>query len=168
MGILDSVRQTITVSADRERAFRVFTEQLGVWWPKEYSIGAADMADFVLEPWVGGRWYEIGVDGAECDTGRVIGYEAPELVVLAWHLNEDWKYDPDPAHASEVEIRFVAEADGRTRVELEHRRFERHGPGAAAVRNAVASRGGWGHALLLFSDHLDHLDDLDHRGERGA
>jgi uncharacterized protein YndB with AHSA1/START domain len=65
------VRRTITVAASQERAFQVFTEELGTWWPKQYSIGEADMADFVLERRVGGRWFEVGVDGKECDTGRV-------------------------------------------------------------------------------------------------
>jgi hypothetical protein len=62
------------------------------------------MADFVLEPEVGGRWYEVGVGGAECEIGRVTAYESPDRVVLAWHLNGSWRYDPDRAHASEVEL----------------------------------------------------------------
>jgi uncharacterized protein YndB with AHSA1/START domain len=152
--VKEAVRKAITVPATPEHAFQVFTEQLGVWWPREYSIGAADMADFVVEPKAGGRWYEVGVDGTECDTGRVTAYEPPHLLVLAWHLDGNWQYDPDPDHASEVEIRFIADGEGGTRVELEHRLFERHGAGAPAVRAAVESTGGWGHCLAAYVNQL--------------
>jgi uncharacterized protein YndB with AHSA1/START domain len=145
----NAVRTAITVATSQQRAFEVFTARFGTWWPKEYSIGEADMANFVLEPKVGGRWYEVGVDGKQCDTGRVTAFEPPERVVLAWHLNENWQYDPDPAHASEVEVRFIAEDLQHTRVELEHRAFERHGAGAQAVHDGVDQ--GWSYCLDLFA-----------------
>jgi uncharacterized protein YndB with AHSA1/START domain len=146
-----AVRRTITVAASQLRAFEVFTAQLGSWWPKEFHIGEADMADFVLEPKVGGRWYELGVDGKECDTGRVTAFEPPDRLTLAWHLNAHWQYDPDPAHASEVEVRFIAEGPTHTRVELEHRGFERHGADAGAVHGSVSSPQGWDYCLDLFA-----------------
>src|SRR5947209_12480369 len=121
-----TVRRTISVAAPQQRAFEVFTAQLGRWWPKDYHIGESAMADFVLEPRPGGRWYELGVDGTTCDTGRVLAFEPPDRLVLAWQLNERWQYDPDPSHASEVEVRFIAEGPTQTRVELAHRGFERH------------------------------------------
>jgi uncharacterized protein YndB with AHSA1/START domain len=145
------VRRTITVTASQQHAFEVFTAQLGTWWPKEFSIGEADMADFIVEPRIGGRWYELGVDGKECDTGRVTAFEPPDRLSLAWHLNENYQYDPDPAHASEVEVRFIAEGPTQTRVELEHRGFERHGAGADAVRGSVDSPNGWTYCLELFA-----------------
>ncbi|HET6315793.1 MAG TPA: SRPBCC family protein [Chloroflexota bacterium] len=147
------VRRTITVAASQQRAFDVFTAGLGGWWPKDYHIGQAAMADFVLEPKAGGRWYELGVDGTQCDTGRVIAYEPPQRVVLAWQLNEQWQYDPDPAHASEVEVRFIAEGPSQTRVELEHRGFERHGAAADDVRAGVDAPTGWTYVLELFAQH---------------
>ena len=147
------VRRTITVAASQQRAFEVFTAQFGTWWPKDYQIGAAPMADFVMEPTVGGRWYELGVDGKQCDTGRVTAYEPPERVVLAWQLDERWQYDPDPAHASEVEVRFIAEGPTQTRVELEHRGFERHGAGADGVRGGIDAPTGWTYVLDLFAKH---------------
>lgn len=149
-----SVRKSITVAVSQQRAFEVFTTQLGTWWPKQYSIGEADMADFVLEPKVGGRWYEVGVDGKECETGRVIAFEPPDRLVLAWHLDGSWQYDPDPAHASEVEVRFIPEGDTSTRVELEHRGFERHGAGAEGVQGIVDSPQGWGYLLELFGQQV--------------
>lgn len=144
------VRAT-TVATSRDRAFKVFTEQIGTWWPKEYSIGDADLADFVVEPRVGGRWYEIGVDGTECDTGRVLVYDPPERVVFAWHINGKWTFDPGPDHASEVEVRFVAEGPNTTQVELEHRHFERHGDTAPGVHDAVGDASGWNYCLEKFA-----------------
>jgi uncharacterized protein YndB with AHSA1/START domain len=145
------VRSSITVAVPRERAFEVFTSQFGAWWPREYSIGASELADFIVEPRAGGRWYEVGVDGTECDTGRVIAFDPPDRLVLAWHLDGTWQYDPDPAHASEVEVRFIAEEPTRTRVELEHRGFERHGDHAAAVQEGVSR--GWSYILELYAEH---------------
>jgi len=145
------VRRTITVTASQQHAFEVFTAQLGTWWPKEFSIGEADMADFVIERKVGGRWYEVGVDAKECDTGRVIAFEPPDRVTLAWHLDGNFQYDPDPAHASEVEVRFIAEDATHTRVELEHRHFERHGETAEALLGVVDSPNGWAYCLDLFA-----------------
>ena len=150
----DTVRRTVTVGAGVERAFTVFTEQFGTWWPREYSIGAADMADFVIEPKVGGRWYEVGVDGTECDTGTVTAYEPPDRIVIAWHLDGNWRYDPDPAHASEFEVRFIPEDEDQTRVELEHRHFERQGESAEAVRGAVDSPTGWDYCLAAFAAQM--------------
>jgi uncharacterized protein YndB with AHSA1/START domain len=148
-----AVRRTITVDASQERAFEVFTSQFGTWWPKEYSISEAGLADFVVEPKAGGRWYELAKDGKEYDTGRVIAFEPPARLTLAWHLNGSFQYDPDPAHASEVEVRFIPETATRTRVELEHRGIERHGGDADAVRGIVDSPQGWSHCLEAFATH---------------
>ncbi len=148
------VRRTITVAVPQQRAFEVFTADFGSWWPKDYHIGQAAMADFILEPKAGGRWYELGVDGTQCDTGRIIAYEPPQRVVLAWQLNEQWQYDPDPSHASEVEVRFIAEGPDLTRVELEHRGFDRHGAAADGVRAGVDAPSGWTHVLELFGQHV--------------
>lgn len=145
-----SVTKTVTVNAGRERAFTVFTEKFVTWWPKSHHIGDADLADAVIEPKVGGRWYERGVDGTECDWGVVLAYDPPERVTLSWHLQGDWSYDPDPAKASEVEVRFIAEADDRTRVELTHRHIERH-DGHEQVRVGVDSPNGWGGILADYA-----------------
>ena len=139
----DSVIKTVTVKASQQHAFKVFTAGFGTWWPSSHHIGKADIAEAILEQREGGRWYERGVDGSECDWGTVLAYDPPNRLVVSWHLNGEWAYDPDPAKASEVEVRFVAEGPDVTRVELEHRHFERHGGDWQAVASGVANENGW-------------------------
>lgn len=148
------VRRTITVSASQERAFDVFTAQFGAWWPRDYQIGPSPMRDFIMEPKPGGRWYELDEDGTQCDTGHVVAYEPPARLVLSWQLNQQFQYDPDPAHASEVEVRFIAEGPSQTRVELEHRGFERHGAGTEAVRAAMDAPNGWTAVLEIYANYI--------------
>jgi uncharacterized protein YndB with AHSA1/START domain len=138
-----AVRQEIVVEAPIEHAFRVVTEGYQTWNPPEHHIGEAEIETSIMEPREGGRWYEVGVDGSECDWGRVLAWEPPTRVVLAWQIGTSWKYDPDPARASEVHVAFTDLGDGSTRVALEHRHLERHGAGWEGVRDAVASPGGW-------------------------
>jgi uncharacterized protein YndB with AHSA1/START domain len=139
------------VNAPPERAFAVFTEQFGAWWPSSHSLVEGGWGTAVIEPREGGRWFERGATGAECDWGRVLAYEPPHRVVLSWHLDADYRYDPDPAHASEVEVRFAPEGTG-TRVDLEHRYFERHADGrGATVADSVGGEGGWGALLGMYA-----------------
>ena len=149
-GTATAVRQELVVRAPIERAFNVFTEGYATWNPPEHHIGEADIETSVMEPREGGRWYEVGVDGKECDWGRVLAWEPPNRVVLAWMISPQWKHDPDPARASEVEVRFTALGDDETRVELEHRKLDRHGEGWEGVSEAVGSEGGWPGALELY------------------
>jgi uncharacterized protein YndB with AHSA1/START domain len=150
-----SVRRSITVQAPLERAFMVFTENFDAWWPRTYHIGEADMAEAVLEQRQGGRWYEKGVDGSECDWGTVLAWDPPTRLVVSWHLTPDWTYDPDPAHASEIEVRFTAEGPSQTRVDLDHRALDRHPAGADAMRGAVGGDGGWGGLLQRYAEVAD-------------
>lgn len=150
-----SVTKTVTVAASQERAFQVYTERFGGWWPKEHHIGAVEMATCRFEPRPGGRWYETGVDGSECDWGQVLVWEPPRRVVHTWQLQGDFQHDPDPAKASEVEIRFIPEGPNRTRVELEHRHFDRHGSDAEAVRRGVSSPNGYEYCLARFAAAVD-------------
>jgi uncharacterized protein YndB with AHSA1/START domain len=146
-----SVTKAVTVRATRTRAFTVFTEKFATWWPASHHIGDAELADAVIEPVTGGRWYERGTDGVECDWGRVLAYEPPDRLLLSWHLQGDWTYDPDPAKASEIEIRFVEEEPGTTRVELCHRHIECHDVPDDVVRG-VSSPGGWAGILAGYAE----------------
>jgi uncharacterized protein YndB with AHSA1/START domain len=151
---LEAVRREVTVPAPPERAFAVFTERFDSWWPRSHHIGEPEMAEAIIEPRAGGRWYERGVDGSACDWGEVLAYDPPHRVVLSWHLNGEWAYDPDPARASEVEVTFTPAGDG-TRVELVHRGFERHGATAEALRDGVTREGGWGGLLGRYSEAVE-------------
>jgi uncharacterized protein YndB with AHSA1/START domain len=144
---LPAVAREVTVKAPPERAFRAFTATMGAWWPASHHIGEKEFTDIVLEPRAGGRWFERAADGTECEWGRVLAWEPPHRVLLAWHLGTDWEYHPESESASEVEIRFVPEEAGTTRVDLVHRGIERHGPGSDALRDSVAGEGGWGGIL---------------------
>ncbi|HEX7948543.1 MAG TPA: SRPBCC family protein [Phenylobacterium sp.] len=142
------VRKTVTVRVSAEKAFRVFTDGFDRWWPRTHHIGKAEIARAVIEPRTGGRWYEIGVDGSECDWGEVLAWEPPARLLLAWRLNAKWEYDPDLL--TEVEVRFVALGETETRVDFEHRGFERMGAGGEAARAGVDSPNGWGAILAEF------------------
>lgn len=143
------VRRSVTVKALPDKAFAVFTAGIHRWWPKTHSIGKSPQADVKLEPKAGGRWYEVGADGSTCDWGRVLVWEPPHRLVLAWQLNADWAYDADLV--TEVEVRFTALADGGTQVDLEHRDLERLGDKAEMARASFDSDGGWVGLLVAFA-----------------
>jgi uncharacterized protein YndB with AHSA1/START domain len=147
-----SVRTSIVVEAPIERAFSVFTDQIGSWWPPEHHILEADLAEMVFEPREGGHVYDRGVDGSECRWARVLAYEPPHRVVISWDISLQWQLETDPEKTSEVEVRFVADGPDLTRVELEHRKLERHGEGWERMRAAVGSPDGWGVGLHRFAD----------------
>jgi uncharacterized protein YndB with AHSA1/START domain len=145
---MSSVSKEIVVQASPERAFRVFTENFDSWWPRGHHIGKADMKAAIMEPRTNGRWYELGVDGSECDWGYVMAWEPPHRVLLAWQLNGEWQYDP--SLVTEVEVTFTPVGAGSTRVELEHRNLERFGAHEEAVRSAIGSDQGWNGLLQLY------------------
>jgi uncharacterized protein YndB with AHSA1/START domain len=149
------VRKTVVVKTSVDRAFAVFTEGFDSWWPRSHKLFQADLDAAIIEAKAGGRCYQKGVDGSECDWGRVLVWEPPRRLVIAWQLDGQWQYDPDVSHASEVEVTFTAEAGGSTRVDLEHRHFERHGASAGQVQSGVGSPNGWGSLLQLFATVAD-------------
>ena len=149
LATLPSVRHTIRVEAPREHAFEVFTRGIDTWWFRDHFIGKEPLEEVVMEPREGGRVFERGIHGAECDWGRVLVWEPPSRLVVAWQIGGDWKFDPDLAHASEYEVRFVEEAPARTRVEFEHRHFERHGEAGSRIHDGVES--GWPKLLAAYA-----------------
>ena len=141
-----AIRKTIDVKAPVDRAFAVFASQMGEWWHKEHSLAQGiKQVDVVIEPRAGGRWYEKADDGSEYEWGKVIAYEPPHRLVLAWQLNREFNYDPE--FETTVEVRFEETDDG-TRVHFEHRDLERMG--ADAVETFESMDGGWGMLLDLF------------------
>ena len=145
------VRKSVTVRASADRAFQVFTEGFDTWWPRTHHIGKSPMKKAIVEGRVGGRCYSEQTDGTDCDWGQVLAWEPPTRLVIAWQINHMWGYEPNLANSSEVEVRFTPLADGSTRVDLEHRYFERHGEGWEQIRKSVDSSGGWGMLLDLYA-----------------
>jgi uncharacterized protein YndB with AHSA1/START domain len=135
------VRTEVTVAVPPEKAFAFFTERFDDWWPLDHHLGAMPETR-VLEPGLGGRWLERGPDGGECVWGEVLAWEPPGRLVLSWQIDGDFAPDPDPAHASEIEVSFTPQGPG-TKVELVHRHLDRHGESWPRLLAAVASRGGW-------------------------
>lgn len=135
------IRKQITVTASLAKAFEVFTAGMGRWWNPQYSIGSEPLATVVVEPREGGRWFERGQQGGECDWGRVLVWQPPRRVVLAWQITADWRYDPD-LH-TELEITFSADGSQTTLVELEHRGLESLGEQADSMRAIFDSPSGW-------------------------
>ena len=149
-----SVRTSTVVDAPIERAFSVFTEGIGTWFPAQYNLLEVDIAERVFEPRVGGEIYDRGTDGTECHWARVLAYEPPDRVMFSWNISPQWQIETDPARTSEVEVWFFAEGSDRTRVELEHRHIDRHGDGWEQTRDAVASEGGWPGCLRAFAERV--------------
>jgi uncharacterized protein YndB with AHSA1/START domain len=156
-----SIRTEIIVEAPRERAFRVFTERFDKIKPREHNLLGVEIAQSVFEPRAGGRVYDRGIDGSECQWGRVLAYEPPERIAFTWDISPRWQLESDPAKTSEVEIRFVAEADERTRVELEHRHLDRHGEGWENLRDGVAGDQGWPLYLDRYAQEVGAADAAD-------
>ena|SRR5579872_6181155 len=154
---MEPVRKTITVKATPEHAFRVFTEGVDSWWPREHHIGAAPMKRNIIEGRAGGRCYSEQTDGTEAPWGSVLVWEPPQRLVLAWQITPQWKFESDLSKASEVEVSFTPEPGGHTRVDLNHRHWERHGEGAETMRNAVGGDGGWGGLLRLFAAETEKV-----------
>jgi uncharacterized protein YndB with AHSA1/START domain len=141
--VIEAVRKTVTVDCVVEEAFRVFTADASSWWPVEtHSTHGREVEKVVFEEREGGEVYELTAGGEKSHWARVVEWDPPLRLVLAWNILER------EAVATEVEIRFVAEGD-RTRVELEHRGWE------AVAENAAAKRGnydtGWGQVLGVYA-----------------
>jgi uncharacterized protein YndB with AHSA1/START domain len=138
-----TIRKELTVEAPIDRAFRVFTANMGAWWPKEHHIGASAMRDCVIEPKVNGRWYELSEDGSTCEWGKVLAWDPPRRLLLAWQLNSSFQYDS--ALVTEVEVSFTLLGPKLTRVDFEHRDLQRFGDAAERLREEMGK--GWGQIL---------------------
>jgi DNA-binding transcriptional ArsR family regulator/uncharacterized protein YndB with AHSA1/START domain len=142
------VSKSIVVDASPARAFELFIDQER-WWPvKTHHLAEPAGERAVLEPFVGGRWYEVSADGSETDWGRVLAFEPPRRILLSWQMSAEWTYEPEPARGSEIEVSFQAEGRRRTRVVYEHRHLERYGDQGERMRAAL-DRPGAAEAVLV-------------------
>jgi uncharacterized protein YndB with AHSA1/START domain len=146
-----AIRTSIVVDAPIDDAFRIFTEDFDKVKPREHNMLGVDIAETVFEPRVGGRIFDRGVDGSECQWARVLAYDPPGRVVFSWDIAPTWQIETDHEKTSEVEVRFISEGDDRTLVELEHRNLDRHGDGWESEREAVEGEGGWPLYLQRFA-----------------
>ena len=149
-----ATQHSIVVEAPIERAFSVFTDGFGTFKPREHNMLQVDIAETVFEPHVGGHIDDRGVDGSECRWARVLAFEPPDRVVFSWDISPHWQIETDLDKTSEVEVRFIAEAPDRTRVELEHRNLDRHGSGWESARDGVAGDQGWPLYLDRFAEQV--------------
>jgi uncharacterized protein YndB with AHSA1/START domain len=153
MTAVQPVVREVVVRAPLETCFRTFVDGFNSWWPPEHHIGDdRTIVKFRIEPFVGGRCYDVDTNGGECQWASVLSYEPPRRLVLAWHIQGDWTIDLDPSRQSEIDITFATLDDERTAVRLEHGRLERHGDGASGLQAGIAGDGGWSSLLLRFMD----------------
>jgi uncharacterized protein YndB with AHSA1/START domain len=143
--------KTVRVKAAPARAFDLFTQHMADWWPKGQTVGKNPHVAVVMEPKAGGQWFERDAEGNETHWGKVLAWEPPSRVLLAWQLNSQWTYDAN--FQTEVELSFAAVDGGGTIVTLEHRQLERFG--ADAERHAASLRGGWPTKMQQFADWAD-------------
>ncbi|HEY6537519.1 MAG TPA: SRPBCC domain-containing protein [Candidatus Dormibacteraeota bacterium] len=143
------VRREISMAIDPERAFRLFTDRMGEWWPLgRCHFGAAPPVTVVMEPRAGGRWYERGDDGSESPWGETLVFEPGRRVVLSWQVGPDLRYDPSVR--TEVEVRFAPDSAKGCRVQLEHRCLDQLGDEAKRLQATFDAPGGWTDLLYRF------------------
>lgn len=142
---------TIQVKAPPTRAFELFTTRMADWWPKGKTLAKVPHAAITLEPRAGGGWFERDADGNEIHWGKVLAWQPPSRLLLAWQITCDFGYDPNLV--TEVELTFAPAAGGGTLVTLEHRNLERFGADAAGFAEKLG--GGWPLRLAEFAAYAD-------------
>jgi len=152
------LRMSFDVDCSAEHAFAVWTTGIGMWWPADHTVTGEAGLDVVMQSGVGGRIYERTPAGVEHDWGEVTVWNPPTRLVYLWHLRRD------RSDATEVEIRFVAAASGMTRIEIEHRGWERLGSAADQWRDQ--NRAGW-QTLLPHFQAMIAKGDRSHVSDQG-
>jgi hypothetical protein len=112
------LRFSLEVECSSEHAFSVWTSGIGSWWPRDHTV-SGHPAEIVLQGGVGGRIFERTQDGEEVDWGEVTVWEPPTTLAYLWHIGRDRDA------ATEVEIQFVPQGLNATRIEIEHRGWDR-------------------------------------------
>lgn len=143
--------RTVVVDAPVEQAFWAFVDRFDEVKPREHNLLGSPLVGTTFEPRVGGTLHDRAEDGSECHWGRVLVFDPPHRLVFTWDIGPTWQLVDDPARASEVEVTFELLGDGRTRLRLEHRHLDRHGPGWEGVASGVGEDGGWPLYLQRFA-----------------
>lgn len=145
------INLTATINAPPARCFELFTSHIGEWWPKNQTLSKGDYKTLVMEPKVGGRWYETDQNDQLIQWGEVSSWEPPQRVLLIWRLNTKFKYDPS-LH-TEVEITFKDLGAGKTQMTLEHRNLEKLG--ADAEQFVASLSGGWASHVKTVAKYIE-------------
>lgn len=140
---MEPIVRSFEVATRPEQAFDVFVDGFGDWWPRAYTWSQDVLETIAIEPHEGGRCFERGPHGFECDWGRVLVCDPPHRLAFTWQIGPGREPVPNPARASEVEVRFDADGERGGRVRFEHRGFERHGEDGEGYRAALDSPEGW-------------------------
>ena len=139
---IEPIVKSVHVGCTPEHAFEVFTRDVGAWWPLDsHAIHVGAVREVVWEERAGGEVYEVSNDGEKAHWATVLTWEPPSRVVIAWHVN------PQAAAPTELDVSFLADGEG-TRVEVEHRHWERLGDAGVAMRDGYQD--GWDHVLGRF------------------
>ena len=133
--LIDPIHLAFDVACPVDHAFEVWTARIATWWPKDHTVSGDDDLEVVLEGRPGGRIFERRASGVEHDWGAVTVWEPPRRLGYTWHLNRD------RSDATDVEIRFIANGPSETRVEIDHRGWERLGTAGVGWRDR--NYGGW-------------------------
>jgi uncharacterized protein YndB with AHSA1/START domain len=140
--LIEPIRLSFEVDCPPDHAFEVWTSGLGRWWPTDHTASGEDDTTVTLEGRVGGRIFERTTTGVEHDWGKVTIWEPPSRLGYLWHLRQD------RADATDVEINFVPAGERKTRVDIEHRGWERLGARGEDLRDR--NDGGWATLLPHF------------------
>ena len=141
------IKEEVVVDASQETSFKVFTEKIDQWWPKELHVGKTPLRESILEPKPSGRWYSTHEDGSEVTIGYIIDWNPFDRLLLAWQIDGNFAYDPNLV--SEIEINFIVEGPTRTRVHMEHRDLEKLQGGAKVIENMDQ---GWAYILSRYQN----------------
>ena len=137
------VEKSVTVSVPVERAFEVFTAEIGTWWPlRTHAVDTERSETVVMEGRVGGRLFERAPTGEEHVWGTLVAWEPPNRIVYSWHPGRGEET------AQEVEITFSPEAEG-TRVDIRHYGWEKLGD---RLEETIASYNeGWDKVIAVYA-----------------
>lgn len=144
---VENVHCEVAVAVDAARAFETFTAEIHRWWPRQYTWSREVLVSMSIEPGLNGLCIETGPHGFRCDWGRVLAWEPPHRLQIAWQIGPRREPEPNPGRASVVDVEFIDSPHGHARVVLRHLEFERHGDGARAYRAAMAAPQGWPYIL---------------------
>jgi len=144
------IHRTIEVAVPPERAFELFAGRMHDWWPIGHSISDEPRATIEMEPHAGGWWGQVGERGTRVQWGKVLEWQPPGRLLLAWQIDAQWQFDP--GLITELELTFAATGTN-TRVTLEHRNLERLGESAEKIAEQL--RGGWPGVVQSYADFAD-------------